>query len=337
MTDNPIYIAVYIPNWLGDVAMCTPALRTLHARYPDSEMAVIGRGAACSLLKGLPFIKRFITIPERPGFIAMMALGRQIRPYARDLAVVFPHSFRAAFLARVAGSKRIVGYDRGNRKWLFTDTVEPYREGGKISPVYMTWEYLDLLAPLDTNYDGFGLELRADERAVAGIREHIVGGGPLIGFAPGAAFGPSKQWPVERFATVADKLYEEVGARCVLLTGPGEEETRAAFLELTHHPVIICDEGNPTVDTLKASISVLDLLVCNDSGPRHVAIAFNVPTVCIMGSTRPVYSEGPYEKGEVVRIDVDCGPCQKPICTTDHRCMTGVEPQRVVEAVLHHL
>ena len=335
--ESPARIVAYIPNWLGDVAMCTPALRTLSQRYPDAELTVVGRGGACALLKGLPYIKRFITIPARPGFIAMMALGKQIRPYATDLAVVFPHSFRAAFLAKMGGSKKILGYDRGNRRWLLTDTVEPNREEGKITPVYMSWEYIDLLKPLDAEYDGFGLQLHADERALAGVREHIVGDGPLIGFAPGAAFGPSKQWPVERFAAVADSLHEEVGARCILLTGPGEEKTRDAFLELVRHPVLTCDEGHPTIDTLKATISMLDLLVCNDSGPRHVAIAFNVPTICVMGSTRPVYSEGPYEKGEVVRIDVDCGPCQKPTCSTDHRCMTGIPPQRIVEAALHHL
>ena len=63
-----------------------------------------------------------------------------------------------------------------------------------------------------------------------------------------------------------------------------------------------------------------------------MAVAFKVPTVCVMGSTAPVYSEGPYEKGRVLRIDVDCGPCQKPDCETDHRCMTGISPEWVVEA-----
>ena len=201
----------------------------------------------------------------------------------------------------------------------------------------MVWEYNDLLKPLAAQYDGFSLELAADARTVAQVQEHIVGDGPLVGFAPGAAFGPSKQWPVERFAAVADALVEQVGARCVLLTGPGEEETKDAFLKLCKHPVLLCDEGKPTIDSLKATISLLDLLVCNDSGPRHIGIAFNVPTVCIMGSTRPVYSVGPYEKGEVVRIDVDCGPCQKPVCETDHRCMTGVAPETIVPTARKYL
>ncbi len=201
----------------------------------------------------------------------------------------------------------------------------------------MVWEYLDLLDPLGCDYDGFGMELRADPLAIARVKEHLVDEGPYVGIAPGAAFGPSKRWPVERFAEVADRLAEEAGARCVLLTGPGEEDTRDAIRKLAKHDLLVCDEGHPTVDTLKATVSLLDLLVCNDSGPRHVAIAMNVPAICVMGPTKPVYTEGPYETGKVLRVDVDCGPCQKPVCTTDHRCMTRITPDRVVEAALAYL
>jgi heptosyltransferase-2 len=314
------------------VAMCTPALRTIHQRFPEAEITIVGRGGACALVQGLPYIGDIVTIPARPGFFKMLKIGGALRKKRPDLAIVFPHSFRAAFLARISGAANVLGYDRGNRGWLLTDAVEPNRVDGKITPVYMTWEYLDLLLPLKCEYDGFGLQLHADERSVAEVREHIVGDGPLVGFAPGAAFGPSKQWPVERFAAVADALSKQAGARCVLMTGPGEELTRDAFLKAAKCDVILCDEGNPTINSLKATVSILDILICNDSGPRHIAIAFNIPTICIMGSTRPVYSEGPYEKGEVLRIDVDCGPCQKPTCSTDHRCMTGIAPERAVAA-----
>ena len=333
MQDEFEGVLIFLPNWLGDVAMCTPALRTIHQRFPQAELTVVGRGGACGLLKGLEYIDRFVTIPARPGVWGLLRIRRQLRRFGCDLAIVFPHSFRAALMGRLSGSGRVLGYDRGSRSWLLTDLVEPNMEEGKIAPVYMAWEYLDLLNPLKCEYDGFGLELRADERSVAHIREHIVGEGPLVGFAPGAAFGPSKQWPADRFAAVADALAKEAGARCVLLTGPGEEGTRDAFLEHCKCEVLVCDEGNPSIDSLKATISILDVLVCNDSGPRHVAISFNVPTICVMGPTRPVYSEGPYERGEVIRIDVDCGPCQKPTCSTDHRCMTGIAPERVAESV----
>lgn len=337
MSITPEKILVLVPNWLGDVAMCTPALRTLHQTFPDAHITVVGRASACALLGGLPWIAHYETIPARPGLLRLMRIAAKLRPHARDLAVVLTHSFRGALLARLTGARKRLGYARGGRNFLLTERVEPNIENGKIAPTYMTWEYLDLIHAIGCEYDGFGLELAASDRVIAGIKEHLVGPGPFVGIAPGAAFGPSKCWLPERYAAVADELRGRLGAQCVLLTGPGEEDTRDAVQAAAKQPLIVCDEGSPTVDTLKAAVSQLDLLICNDSGPRHVAVAFNVPTVCIMGPTAPVYSEGPYEKGSVLRVDVDCGPCQKPVCATDHRCMTRIDVEEVVDAALASL
>jgi heptosyltransferase-2 len=108
-------------------------------------------------------------------------------------------------------------------------------------------------------------------------------------------------------------------------------------LAAARRPLFRPDCGQPTIDTLKATVSLLELLVCNDSGARHVAVAFKVPALSILGPTSPAYSSGPYEQGEVLRVDVDCGPCQRPTCRTDHRCMTRISTERVVEAALRYL
>jgi heptosyltransferase-2 len=331
MIEDFTKILALIPNWLGDVAMCTPALRALSRRYPGAELVVAGKRSACDLVDGAPWVSGTVAIESRAGLQGALRAGRSLRPFARDLAVVFPHSFRAAFIARLAGASRRVGYDRGGRSFLLTDRVSPHLENGRITPIYMATEYLDLVKGLGCVDDGAGLELRADVETSRLMARHFSNDGFRVGFAPGAAFGPSKMWPVERFAAVARSLHESMGAQCALLTGGGEEEVRKAFLSLAGIPVLQCDEGRPSIATLKATVSQLDLLVCNDSGARHVAIAFGVPTVCIMGPTSPRYSEGPYERGRVLRVDVDCGPCQKPVCETDHRCMTRISPEFVAE------
>lgn len=319
---NPNRILAFVPNWLGDVAMCTPALRALHHRFPEAALTAAGRASACALLNGLPWISNCQTLPAQPGLKEMLRIRAECgRP---DLAVIFPHSFRSALMARLVGARRRVGYARNGRSFLLTDAVPPYQENGRTTPIYMTREYLELLKPFGCEDDREGLELRANPEILALMESRLGDMRPRVGIAPGAAFGPSKRWPAERYAAVADALVERIGARCVLLTGPGEEDTREAVLRTAKTPLVQCDEGHPTIDTLKATIAALDLLVCNDSGPRHVAVAFKVPTVCIMGSTSPKYSEGPYEHGNVLRVDVDCGPCQKPVCETDHRCMTRI-------------
>jgi len=332
MTNGTPNILALIPNWIGDVVMCTPALRALRRRFPEERITVAGPGSGCELVHGLPYVDELFPLPQRSAFPKLVELGRRLHASARDLAVVFPHSFRAALLARLTGARRRVGQRGNGRSWLFTDVVRPHREHGRVVPVYMASEYLHVVAALGCEDDRGGLELRADPACVAQVTERLGGAGPLVGIAPGAAFGPSKRWPADRYAAVVDRLVEEIGARCVLLTGPGEEDTRKAVVDAARTEVVVCDRGRPTIATLKATISQLDLLICNDSGPRHVAVAFGVPTVCIMGPTSPRYSAGPYERGRVLRVDVDCGPCQKPVCTTDHRCMTRITPEQVVDA-----
>lgn len=337
MSEVPERILVFIPNWLGDTAMATPALRALARRFPDSPLTAVGRRSSCALLHGLPWLHDTLSIPAQPGPLAMLALRAKISGAANSLAVVFPHSFRAALMARLTGARTRLGYDRSGRAWLFTHRVPPHREQGVIAPIYMTDEYLDLVKTIGAEDDGAGLELAADAETLAQLRPRLAGDGPLVAVAPGAAFGPSKRWPAERYAAVMDALHEEKGCRIVLLTGPGEEDTRDAVLAAVRHAPILADEGRPTIDTLKATIALVDLLIGNDSGPRHVAIAFKKPVICIMGSTSPLYSTGPYEIGEVLRVDVDCGPCQKPVCATDFRCMTRIAPAAVLAAALRHL
>lgn len=338
MSDSIRNMLALLPNWLGDAAMCTPALRALHRRFPEAALTVAGRPAVCELIDGLPYIAAAVPLFPKPGAIALPAQARRLRPHARDLAVVFPHSMRAALLARLAGAHRRLGYARGGRSFLLTDSVAaPRDETGRIVPVYMACEYLDLLAPLGCTDDGAGLELRASSEALSAASRCLPEGGLRVGLAPGGAFGLSKRWMPERFAAVADALTQQLGAHCVLLSAPDEGNLRQAVRDSARTPLDAYGDGCPSIDALKAAISQLDLLVCNDSGTRHIAVAFGVPTVCVMGSTSPLYSAGPYERGRVVRVDVDCGPCQKPECETDHRCMTRITPEIVIAAALEVL
>lgn len=328
---EPNSILVHLPNWLGDVVMATPALRALRTRYPQAHITWAGRSACCAVLEGLPHANQLHPLSARSGPLDMLRLGSvlQGRP---DLGIAFPHSARAALTLLAARCRTRLGYDRGGRSKLLTHAVPPHREHGKIAPVYMAREYLDLLAPLGVADDDAGLELHADPALVRELRGRMAPSRPVVGLAPGAAFGGSKRWLPERFAEVADRLTRECGAQCLLFTGPGEEDTRNAVRKAARQPLLDPQEGAPSVPRLKAGIAACDLLIGNDSAPRHMAIAFGIPVICVMGPTSPRYTESPWERGEVLRIDVDCGPCQKPVCVTDHRCMTGIPVSRVYEA-----
>lgn len=328
----PVRHALIIaPNWIGDVAMATPAIRCLARHFPGARLTVAARQSGCDLLAGLPWISDFLPMSPRPGVGEMHRLSVALggRP---DLAVVLPHSFRAALLAKYLCARQRIGQARNGRAWLLTHRVEPQRENGRISPIYMADEYLTLANAAGANDDELGLELAVAEADRAEVRALLPESGPIVAIAPGAAFGPSKCWPAERYAAVADALHDRHQAACLLLTGPGEEETRDAVLRAAQHPLLDVQGAKPSLGKLKAAIEAADLLVGNDSGPRHIAIALKKPVICLMGPTSPRYTASPYEKGKVLRVDVECGPCQKPVCATDHRCMMLITPDDVLDA-----
>ena len=150
---------------------------------------------------------------------------------------------------------------------------------------------------------------------------------------PGAAFGAAKLWPADRFAAALDRLYDELGLQSVVSGGPGEEPLIGAVCAASRRGAISLGKSERNLETLKALVAGARLLVVGDSGPRWVAAAFDVPCVTIMGPNIPELTATSLELAEVVRIDLECSPCMERTCPLGHhRCMTGIEPARVVAA-----
>lgn len=123
--------------------------------------------------------------------------------------------------------------------------------------------------------------------AASALAQRVPGDGPLVIVAPGAAYGPSKLWPAERFAQVIKALPEahhaQFWARRRSDGGQGTEGSRQ----------IVRNEPGLDLGTLKAVYEKASLVLTNDTGPRHIAVALGVPVVCIMGPNDPRYSALP--------------------------------------------
>ncbi|MEO1941546.1 MAG: lipopolysaccharide heptosyltransferase II, partial [Campylobacterales bacterium] len=156
---------------------------------------------------------------------------------------------------------------------------------------------------------------------------------PAVGINPGAAYGPAKRWPPEKFAEVANQLGEEF--QVVLFGGPGEEWIVQKIEERLKVPAVnLC--GKLTLPELASQIAGLSLFITNDSGPMHIGVAYNVPLVAIFGPT-DWRETSPYSPvAQIARIPVECAPCKRRECPFGHhRCMVELSPARVVE--LAHL
>jgi len=335
--DTPVSIVVHMPNWVGDVVMATPALRAVRTGFPESRLAVVLRPYVAGLLRGSSWPDRTIAVDERSvgGFVRGLRAVRSLRPEAM---VVLSHSVRPALMARLSGAARRLGYERAGRGVLFTDVLElPEKSGGV--PCYMGLQYMALVERLGCPVDRVGPELPVsdeDEAQAESMLSAYRAAGPLVGIAPGASFGSSKLWPPERFASVAAELIRKDGAHIVIPSAPGEREIVERIKWDVNDDAHVSDPAVP-LNLLKSIVKRLDVLIATDSGARHIAVAFGVPTVVLMGPTRPEYTSSPFEKGVVIRHDVDCGPCHKPVCSTDHRCMHLITVDEVLDAARYLL
>jgi ADP-heptose:LPS heptosyltransferase len=221
---------------------------------------------------------------------------------------------------------------------------------GGYQPLPAIDSYLELARALGAE-PGPGA-LRMELRVTAAEQEEAAGvladagacsGEPLVVLVPGASFGASKCWMPERFARLADRLTDrqgEFGAIVVLAGSPAEAEILAriqqAASSAARDRLISLQQAHrgkgATLGALKAIVQSSRLMICNDTGPRHFAAALGVPVVSLFGPTDPRWAETFWEEERQVRIDVPCGPCQLQRCPIDHRCMTGITVERVLNA-----
>ncbi len=331
---------VRLPNPIGDTIMSTPALRALRAHWPEARIVAAGPGSAAALLEGLPFLDEVLTLPGRSaaGARGFARAAARLRRERFDLALLFANSFSSAAMAWAAGIPRRVGTVGGGRTLLLTDGVDVAREKGfHRRPQPMVEFYFRILDRLGVPRGSHRTELAvlpADEqRADAWLARHgLAAGAPLYGLHGGASFGPSKLWYPERWAAVADALHERHGGRTILFCGPGEEATVAAITAAAKSPVASAADDPIDLRTLKAVVRRLSLLVATDAGPRHFGPAFDVPTVALLGSTDPRFSNTNLQRSLVVRTGVECSPCHLKVCPIDHRCMTRMTTEMVLAA-----
>ncbi len=343
-------ILVVAPSWVGDAVMATPALRAIRELYPDAQITCLCRRYVKPVLNGLPSFDRVMTY--RTGKSAgksgrgLLQLAGRLRRGRFTTAILLTNSFKTALVCKMAGVKQVVGYDRDGRGFLLTDKLLPSKDKGKFIPTPIVRYYLGLAQYMGSpaRSTRMTLAITAKERQEAaevlarcGLSPDLhrparLRQGALVMLNPGAQYGAAKCWAPEQFAAVADRLVVECGAT-ILLSGTSKERRIIDSIQrhMTHAAVDISDKGL-SLGGLKEIVRRCDLMITNDTGPRHIAAALDVPVVTVFGPTHPEWSEIDFELERKVAVKVFCGPCQKKKCSLDHRCMTLVTPDMVYKA-----
>ena len=351
MTDAKKILIVQ-PNWVGDAVMATPALRALRQQFPSAHIAYLMRRYVKPLYTGMPWADQLITYrtgkTKKKAGKGLFDLGRRLRSAKFDLAILFPNSFQAALICKMANIPRVVGYERDGRGFLLSDKLLPQKEKGKFIPTPIVKYYMGLAQYLGSAQRELNMQLFVtgpEQRLAAEVLTHSgldcnihrpasAGGPPLILLNPGAQFGAAKCWLPENFAALADRLMDELNAHVLISASPRERPIVDAILRsMKRVPIDLLAKGS-TLGALKEIVRRCDLMVTNDTGPRHMAAAFDVPVVTIFGPTHPEWTEIYFPKERKVAVKVFCGPCQKKTCPLDHRCMTRVTPAMVFETAV---
>jgi tetraacyldisaccharide 4'-kinase/lipopolysaccharide heptosyltransferase II len=248
------------------------------------------------------------------------------RPF--DLGLALPNSWEAALGLWLAGARVRVGYNTDARGPLLQVAVAGAQGLAGLHTVYYLLGVLQGLGGV-ASFTPPRLYLQEEEvQAAAALLKSGQPEGPWVGLSPGAAYGPAKRWPPERFAALGMALRQKFSARLVLLGGP--EDRDAGEQVQARLPGALNLVGGTSLRQALGVLTHLKLLLTNDSGLMHAAAALGTPLVAIFGSTDPV-ATGPFtHRATVLHHALPCGPCLQRTCDQDYHCLLDISVDEVL-------
>lgn len=333
-------ILIVKPSAFGDVVHSLPFLAALRQTYPKARVGWVISRACAGLLEGRPDVDDLYLFERKRwgGFRNLTRNLREMRAFAGklraekfDLVVDLQGLFRSALLARMTGAPRRVGF-AGARElgWIFyTDRVrvaDP--EMHAVDRYLLVAEHLGLAIERPVRFN-----VAVPEGARARMKEALAAvnaeGRPVAALIPGSQW-PSKRWPAELFAELAGRL-EERGFAPVFLGSPDDVPLVERIRGMRHEPAASL-AGKTTIPELTAALAESAVVVANDSGPMHLAVALGRPVVALYGPTSPGRT-GPYGgRATVLQSARPCAPCYDAECE-DVECMREITVERVLDAV----
>jgi heptosyltransferase II len=317
---------------IGDVIVSLPAIKALKGIFPDARISLLLREEVIPLLRGVTYIDELL--PYRGLIDSYTILRNKKFSIAIDLLMDYP--VKPAAITLFSRAKFRAGFDMEGKGVLFNLALKPNPEARDVTS-YM----IDLVRAIAQAYgiDNSSIKVSSPEIVLSDADRSfartfladngLVEDGLLVGIHPGGRF-LSQRWMPERFSELAMKIAEEYNAG-IIIVGALSEAGLIGKIAASLGPRAAVAAGLP-LNKLAALIERMDLVVCNNSGPWHIACALDVPTVSTMGPTN--YSLWRPISGEhiVVRKDIPCAPCDLAVCNT-HDCMKGISVDDMMKAV----
>ncbi|WP_428307589.1 lipopolysaccharide heptosyltransferase II [Lacipirellula sp.] len=337
-------LGIFLPNWIGDVAMATPAIRALRKHVAGGELIAVMRPYVAEALGGNPWFDGQILYDKKSSAAAELqppAVRQKLRDARFDAVVLLTNSLRTAWMAYRSGARQRIGMVGNLRTPLLTTRVYAPRKGRRSLTLPPTAGYLQIAYAAGASPEAPTLELfttPADEQLADAVwkRLRLPSGDRVAVLNTGGAFGAAKDWPAAHFTLLALRLAREQGLHVVLNCGPAERQAvRNIVAEARDERIVsLAEEESLPLGLTKAMIRRARLLVTTDSGPRFFGVAFGVPTVALFGPTSVAYTRTGAAHDVGLSLGLDCQPCMARTCPLGHhRCMKDLSVERVWNAV----
>ena len=324
---------------IGDMVITTPIFRALKEKWPDAQITVLTNPVNKNIVINNPFID-YILVYDRENkhksLNSRLIFFRSIRERKFDLVIdpYLDYELKTSFITRFVGNRFRLGFEFAGREIFYNIRYNPNIFPVSTEKRHMIDYDLDLLAyiGIETQKRQPEIFLSTDEKENAYKLLEEAGTNPeskIIGIHPGGHY-ESQRWPIKRFAAISDYLITNYDVKVILFAGQAEKQLLSEFKGYAVKTPIFLE--NLSLREFMSTLSHCSLLLCNNSGPLHIATALNIPTVSTMGPTVP-YHWWPYGKDHIVlRKDVDCSPCKNGICKT-HECMELITTDDFIAAV----
>ena len=308
-------ILIRANNWIGDVVMISPAVRSIREHFGGARIAILAKPWVLEAQRGNPFYDDLIEYDDEgnhAGAAGFLRLVARLRKERFDLAILFQKAFEAAAIARLAGIPFRVGYATDFRSALLSHALPlPPADTHHIDL------FLGIPAALGctTNDPLPFFQVDADSRARAAdfLRKGGVGNDrPLVALHPGASKEP-RAWHPDRFAALGHRLSRRIGARLLLLDGPGDRRLSEEIRRGLPRDCIVPTGSDLTVKMMAGLLEHCDLFIGNDSGPMHLAAALDVPTLAFFGPGSPRRTAPRARSNRIACLsrDYPCAPCRQ--------------------------
>jgi len=348
-------ILVFEPGSLGDLVMLMPFLRSLRAGFPKAKLSLLCRSSGReksqvyasisqagieTLLLDQGYVEELIPVPVP--WLLDVSIWKKYNPFSlnwpkflwrlrqlnrRNFDLAFPggrSDIRYNLALWFTGAKRRVGYGYAGGGFLLTDVVVPDTARPHQTELSLQLsEYLGIPSLRDGQL--VSLSSKDHDFSLNFLKEYGIASDDLVvGVHPGSRV-PTRQWGEERFLEIAEKLAENYGAKVVWFAEP---ESPA----IAHSSRNIISISLPLREFL-AVLSRCRFLVCNESGPMHMAAAVGVPVVSVFGSGFPEWFR-PLGEGHriVIRRDVWCRPCADRCIFKEPYCLKLIPVEEVMHA-----